>query len=169
MDTWEIIGLPCYGNLPRVPEVTISTQFLFNSPVPFHLVLHVLNLSSRAKLPGASHIRVEVLATPRALGATIAIACRSAAFFQNGPRSIPSWARCWFPSHPYFAWALLKAPPHCLLRVDCRGNEISMDSNWQVAIVYGVFEIVVSQNKGTPIWTPKYYSPYYRDPQKGYP
>ena len=27
--------------------------------------------------------------------------------------------------------------------------------------------MVVSQNKGTPIWTPKYYGPYYRDPQNG--
>ena len=29
--------------------------------------------------------------------------------------------------------------------------------------------MVVSQNKGTPIWTPKYYSPYYGDPQNGTP
>ena len=29
--------------------------------------------------------------------------------------------------------------------------------------------MVVSQNKGTPIQTPKYYSPYYGDPQKGTP
>ena len=29
--------------------------------------------------------------------------------------------------------------------------------------------MVVSQNRGTPIWTPKYYNPYYRDPQKGTP
>ncbi len=27
--------------------------------------------------------------------------------------------------------------------------------------------MVVSQNQGTPIWTPKYYSPYYWDPQNG--
>ena len=27
--------------------------------------------------------------------------------------------------------------------------------------------MVVSQNKGTPIQTPKYYNPYYGDPQKG--
>ena len=29
--------------------------------------------------------------------------------------------------------------------------------------------MVVSQNKGTPKLTPKYYSPYYKDPQKGTP
>ena len=29
--------------------------------------------------------------------------------------------------------------------------------------------MVVSLNKGTPIKTPIYYSPYYRDPQKGTP
>ena len=29
--------------------------------------------------------------------------------------------------------------------------------------------LVVSQNRGTPIWTPIYYNPYYKDPQKGYP
>ena len=29
--------------------------------------------------------------------------------------------------------------------------------------------MVVSQNKGTPIYTQIYYSPYYRDPQKGTP
>ena len=29
--------------------------------------------------------------------------------------------------------------------------------------------MVVSQNTGTPIWTPKYYSPYHRDPQKSTP
>ena len=27
--------------------------------------------------------------------------------------------------------------------------------------------VVVSQNRGTPIWTPKCYSPYYGTPQKG--
>ena len=27
--------------------------------------------------------------------------------------------------------------------------------------------MVVSQNKGTPIWTPLYYNPYYGDPQEG--
>ena len=29
--------------------------------------------------------------------------------------------------------------------------------------------MAVSLNRGTPIWTPKYYSPYYWDPQKGTP
>ena len=29
--------------------------------------------------------------------------------------------------------------------------------------------MVVSQNKGTPIWTPIYHDPYYGDPQKGTP
>ena len=29
--------------------------------------------------------------------------------------------------------------------------------------------MVVSQNRGTPIQTLKYYSPHYRDPQKGTP
>ena len=29
--------------------------------------------------------------------------------------------------------------------------------------------MVISLNRGTPIWTPKYYSPYYWDPQKGTP
>ena len=32
-----------------------------------------------------------------------------------------------------------------------------------------MIDLVVSQNKGTPIQTPKYYNPYYRDPQKGTP
>ena len=30
-------------------------------------------------------------------------------------------------------------------------------------------DLVVSQNRGTPMQTPKYYNPYYRDPQKGTP
>ena len=29
--------------------------------------------------------------------------------------------------------------------------------------------MVVSLNRGTPIWTPKYYSPYYKESQKGTP
>ena len=29
--------------------------------------------------------------------------------------------------------------------------------------------MVLSQNRGTPTWTPIYYSPYYKDPQKRYP
>ena len=33
----------------------------------------------------------------------------------------------------------------------------------------GNLEMVVSQNRGTPGKTPKYYSPYDGDPQKGYP
>ena len=30
-------------------------------------------------------------------------------------------------------------------------------------------DMVVSLNRGTPIWTPKYYNPYYGDPQNGTP
>ena len=30
-----------------------------------------------------------------------------------------------------------------------------------------LLDVGVSQNRGTPIWTPKHYDPYYWDPQKG--
>ena len=39
-----------------------------------------------------------------------------------------------------------------------------------VCAAYVVYAyMVVSQNKGTPTQTPKYYSPYYGDPPKGTP
>ena len=38
-----------------------------------------------------------------------------------------------------------------------------------MALGFRIQDLAVSQNKGTPIWTPIYYNPYYRDPQKGTP
>ena len=37
------------------------------------------------------------------------------------------------------------------------------------AVAVNSLEMVLSHNRGTPIWIPKYYNPYYGDPQKGTP
>ena len=40
---------------------------------------------------------------------------------------------------------------------------------WTVISILKKHYMVVSQNRGTPIWTLIYYNPYYGDPQKGTP
>ena len=40
---------------------------------------------------------------------------------------------------------------------------------WGGGSIYIYIYMVVSQNKGSPIWTPIYYSPYYGDTQNGTP
>ena len=51
---------------------------------------------------------------------------------------------------------VLKVPRWCGDGLTCQLWECASEA----------LEIVVSLKKGTPVLTPKYYSPYYRDPQK---
>ena len=63
---------------------------------------------------------------------------------------------------PWHLWrALSKTRPKPLVAASSDTLCVAFAAQSPIAIW------LVSQNRGTPIWTPKYYRPPYRDPQKG--